>query len=217
VRAGEGQCEADNYVLTNTVFKTSISNGLSKTGKRQVARQVARLTAVVQVACLYCVPHPQQKPVDCTADRPSAAGARCLSRWRMLALAVHHTTQLPDSRDFGIALGNRLQPYCARVQLPGSQVQTAGVVPATLQYVSLCCYPSQCMTKTLSFCLGVLLPMSHRFDISLHLINVVKRLCKLLTKVNGLQGILNWTAHGMEIFASEQLHVVHPLQCDAAA
>ena len=42
VRAGEGQCEADNYVLTNTVFKTSISNGLSKTGKRQVARQVAR-------------------------------------------------------------------------------------------------------------------------------------------------------------------------------
>lgn len=40
VRAGEGQCEADNYVLTNTVFKTSISNGLSKTGKRQVARQI---------------------------------------------------------------------------------------------------------------------------------------------------------------------------------
>ncbi|DBA91070.1 TPA: hypothetical protein ACH3X1_016035 [Trebouxia sp. C0004] len=40
VRAGEGQCEADNYVLTNTVFKTSTSNGLSKTGKRQVARQI---------------------------------------------------------------------------------------------------------------------------------------------------------------------------------
>ena len=40
VRAGEGQCEADNYVLTNTVFKTSMQNGLSKTGKRQVARQV---------------------------------------------------------------------------------------------------------------------------------------------------------------------------------
>lgn len=46
VRAGQGQCEADNYVLTNTVFKTSISNGLSSQGKRQVARQVVRLTAV---------------------------------------------------------------------------------------------------------------------------------------------------------------------------
>ena len=40
VRAGQGQCEADNYVLTNTVFKTSMSNGLSREGKRQVARQV---------------------------------------------------------------------------------------------------------------------------------------------------------------------------------
>lgn len=40
VRAGEGQCEADNYVLTNTVFKTSMQNGLSTTGKRQVARQI---------------------------------------------------------------------------------------------------------------------------------------------------------------------------------
>jgi len=122
VRAGEGQCEADNYVLTNTVFKTSTSNGLSKTGKRQVARQVARLTAVVQVACLHCVQHHQTRPADCTADRPSAAGARCLSRWGMLALAIHHTTQLPDSRDLSIALGDRLQPYCARVQLPRSQV-----------------------------------------------------------------------------------------------
>ena len=46
VRAGQGQCEADDYVLTNTVFKTSISNGLSSQGKRQVARQVVRLTAV---------------------------------------------------------------------------------------------------------------------------------------------------------------------------
>lgn len=43
VRAGEGQCEADNYVLTNTVFKTSMSNGLSRQGKRQVARQVDTL------------------------------------------------------------------------------------------------------------------------------------------------------------------------------
>lgn len=40
VRAGEGQCEADNYVLTNTVYKTSMNNGLSRQGKRQVARQV---------------------------------------------------------------------------------------------------------------------------------------------------------------------------------
>ena len=40
VRAGQGQCEADDYVLTNTVFKTSMSNGLSREGKRQVARQV---------------------------------------------------------------------------------------------------------------------------------------------------------------------------------
>lgn len=49
VRAGQGQCEADDYVLTNTVFKTSISNGLSSQGKRQVARQVVRLTAVSAV------------------------------------------------------------------------------------------------------------------------------------------------------------------------
>ena len=148
VRAGEGQCEADNYVLTNTVFKTSISNGLSKTGKRQVARQVVRLTAVVQVACLYRVQHPQIRPVDRIADRPSAAGARCLSRWRLLALAIHHTTQLPDSRDFGIAFGDRLQPYRARVQLLRSQVQTAGATAATLTVDPHCC-PSQFYKKHL--------------------------------------------------------------------
>lgn len=58
VRAGEGQSEADNYVLTNTVFKTSISNGLSSQGKRQVARQVVRLTAMsalVLLTCCYCL------------------------------------------------------------------------------------------------------------------------------------------------------------------
>lgn len=48
VRAGEGQCEADNYYLTNSVFKTSVSNGLSTKGKRQVARQVARHSAGVE-------------------------------------------------------------------------------------------------------------------------------------------------------------------------
>lgn len=55
VRAGQGQCEADDYVLTNTVFKTSISNGLSSQGKRQVARQVVRLTAVsaFPLLCTY--------------------------------------------------------------------------------------------------------------------------------------------------------------------
>ena len=36
VRAGEGQSEADNYVLTNTVYKTSMSSGLSSKGKSQV-------------------------------------------------------------------------------------------------------------------------------------------------------------------------------------
>ena len=35
VRAGEGQSEADNYVLTNTVYKTSMSSGLSSKGKAQ--------------------------------------------------------------------------------------------------------------------------------------------------------------------------------------
>lgn len=55
VRAGQGQCEADNYVLTNTVFKTSISNGLSSQGKRQVARQVVRLTAVSALSLLASV------------------------------------------------------------------------------------------------------------------------------------------------------------------
>ena len=55
VRAGEGQCEADNYVLTNTVFKTSISNGLSSQGKRQVARKVVRLTVVSTLSLLVHV------------------------------------------------------------------------------------------------------------------------------------------------------------------
>ena len=211
VRAGEGQCEADDYVLTNTVFKTSMSNGLSKTGKRQVARQVATLTAVVQVACLYGVQHPQSRPVDCTVDRSSAAGARCLSRWRLLALAVHHPTQLSDSRDFGLAFGNRLQPHCARVQLPGSQVQTAGVVPATLQCVNLCCCPSQCMTNTLGFSLGMLWPMSHCFDISLHLINVIKHLFNFPTTVNGCNA--SHTAHCMAWRGLRQNDIMLSILC----
>ena len=54
VRAGQGQCEADDYVLTNTVFKTSISNGLSPQGKRQVARQVViPVSAFPLLACTY--------------------------------------------------------------------------------------------------------------------------------------------------------------------
>lgn len=36
VRAGEGESEAENYVLTNPVAKTSMSSGLSSKGKAQV-------------------------------------------------------------------------------------------------------------------------------------------------------------------------------------
>lgn len=36
VRAGEGESEAENYVLTNPVAKTSMSSGLSQRGKAQV-------------------------------------------------------------------------------------------------------------------------------------------------------------------------------------
>jgi hypothetical protein len=36
VRAGEGESEAENYVLTNPVAKTSMSSGLSQRGKMQV-------------------------------------------------------------------------------------------------------------------------------------------------------------------------------------
>ena len=41
VRAGEGQCEHDGYVLSNTVYKTSVSSGLSTDGKRQVVKKVS--------------------------------------------------------------------------------------------------------------------------------------------------------------------------------
>jgi hypothetical protein len=37
VRAGEGESEAENYVLTNPVAKTSMSSGLSSRGKAQVS------------------------------------------------------------------------------------------------------------------------------------------------------------------------------------
>ncbi len=36
MRAGEGESEAENYVLTNPVAKTSMSSGLSQRGKTQV-------------------------------------------------------------------------------------------------------------------------------------------------------------------------------------
>ena len=36
VRAGEGESEAEGYVLTNPVAKTSMSSGLSSKGKAQV-------------------------------------------------------------------------------------------------------------------------------------------------------------------------------------
>ena len=45
VRAGEGQSEADNYVLTNTVYKTSMSSGLSSKGKSQVCSSSAPVCA----------------------------------------------------------------------------------------------------------------------------------------------------------------------------
>ena len=35
VRAGEGESEAENYVLTNPVAKTSMSSGLTKRGTLQ--------------------------------------------------------------------------------------------------------------------------------------------------------------------------------------
>ncbi|CAL8462586.1 g2119 [Coccomyxa elongata] len=41
VRAGEGESEAENYVLTNPVAKTSMSAGLSQRGKAQVVRESA--------------------------------------------------------------------------------------------------------------------------------------------------------------------------------
>ncbi len=41
MRAGEGESEAENYVLTNPVAKTSMSSGLSQRGKAQV-RNAAR-------------------------------------------------------------------------------------------------------------------------------------------------------------------------------
>eukprot|EP00884_Botryococcus_braunii_P018324 jgi/Botrbrau1/5175/Bobra.0172s0046.1 len=41
VRAGEGQSEADKYVLTNPVAKTSMDSGLSSRGKQQVVRETA--------------------------------------------------------------------------------------------------------------------------------------------------------------------------------
>ncbi|EIE23955.1 hypothetical protein COCSUDRAFT_14784 [Coccomyxa subellipsoidea C-169] len=41
VRAGEGESEAENYVLTNPVAKTSMSSGLSQRGKAQVVRETA--------------------------------------------------------------------------------------------------------------------------------------------------------------------------------
>ncbi|KAK9804078.1 hypothetical protein WJX73_003388 [Symbiochloris irregularis] len=42
VRAGESEAEAENYVLSNPVAKTSMSSGLSRRGKSQVVRQTAR-------------------------------------------------------------------------------------------------------------------------------------------------------------------------------
>lgn len=36
VRAGESEAEADGYILTNPVSKTSMTSGLSREGKRQV-------------------------------------------------------------------------------------------------------------------------------------------------------------------------------------
>ncbi len=59
--------------------------------------------------------------------------------------------------------------------------------------------------------------MSHRFDISLHLLNLIQHLLNFLTTIIGMQGISHWTAEGMERFASDQLHVVHSLLCDAEA
>ena len=42
MRAGEGESEAENYVLTNPVAKTSMSSGLSQRGKAQVCDKIAQ-------------------------------------------------------------------------------------------------------------------------------------------------------------------------------
>ena len=56
VRAGEGQSEADNYVLTNTVYKTSMSSGLSSKGKASGALQLCSYVAAGrrQLECKCC-------------------------------------------------------------------------------------------------------------------------------------------------------------------
>ena len=43
VRAGESKAEEQGFVLTNTVYKTSIESGLSKRGKTQVRDPFAAL------------------------------------------------------------------------------------------------------------------------------------------------------------------------------
>lgn len=43
MRAGEGESEAENYVLTNPVAKTSMSSGLSQRGKAQVCDKLLKL------------------------------------------------------------------------------------------------------------------------------------------------------------------------------
>jgi len=103
---------------------------------------------------------------------------------------------------------------------PRYEKKNAGATPATLMLFwnsNPCCCPSQRTSHTLSFCLGMLWSMSHRFDISLHLLNLIQHLLNFLTTIIGMQGISHWTAEGMERFASDQLHVVHSLLCDAEA
>lgn len=42
IRAGESEAESQDYTLTNTVYKTNMSSGLSKQGKRQVGLSICK-------------------------------------------------------------------------------------------------------------------------------------------------------------------------------
>lgn len=60
VRAGEGQSEADGYVFTNPVYKTSMYSGLTPKARQQVASEtVPRLRALGACTEVYSFSHPQ--------------------------------------------------------------------------------------------------------------------------------------------------------------
>jgi hypothetical protein len=71
VRAGEGESEAENYVLTNPVAKTSMSSGLSQRGKAQVCNKLLKLQECLFVPWIHKAMNPQGHAFGrCTLHAP---------------------------------------------------------------------------------------------------------------------------------------------------